>query len=128
MEFIQHSYSGEADMYSLHAWVGMASIVIFFSQFIFGFLCYLSQSFSDRIKAFYMPIHVFFGILCFILAIVASLLGLMQMARFNSKYYLLPPESVLINMIGMIMILYGCLVVYLATKSSYKRPPAIDAK
>lgn len=106
----------------------MAAIVIYVSQFIFGFLCYLSPSFSDRIKTFYMPIHVFFGILCFVMATAASLIGLNQTARFRTNYVLLPPEGVLINMIGLFIVLYGALVVFLVTKPSYKRLPVVDMK
>lgn len=125
VEFIQHSYSGEADMYSLHSWVGMTTIVIFVCQFIFGFLCYLSPALNDRVKAFYLPIHVFFGIVCFIMVIATCLIGFNQNARFNMDYNELPSEGILINIIGMLLIVYGILVVYLATSPSYKRPPAV---
>lgn len=125
VEFIQHSYSGEADLYSLHSWVGMATIVIFVCQFIFGFLCYLSPALNDRVKAFYLPIHVFFGIACFIMAIATCLIGFNQNARFNMNYGDLPSEGVLI-IIGMLLVVYGILVVYLVTKPAYKRPPAVD--
>lgn len=126
VEFISHYYHGETDLYSLHSWVGMATIVIFVSQFIFGLLCYLSPAFSDRVKAFYLPIHVFFGTMCFIMAIATCLIGLNQNARFNMKYAELPAQGVLINMIGMLLVVYGSLVVYLVTKSSYKRSKTVE--
>lgn len=126
VEFISHYYSGESDLYSLHSWIGLATVIIFFSQFIFGLLCYLAPVFSDKIKAFYHPIHVYLGIVCFVMAIATSLIGLNQTARFNTKYHDFTNEGVMINVIGILMLIYGFLVVYLLTKSSYKRLPQID--
>lgn len=121
VEFITHSYNGEQDMYSLHAWIGMAAIIVFVSQFVFGFVCYLSPWVQEKTKAFYLPVHVFFGTACFILAIAACLIGFNQSARFNRNYRNLPPESVLINCTGLMLIIYGFLVVYLVTGTRYKR-------
>lgn len=121
VEFIPRGYHGMRDMYTLHSWLGMAAIVIFFSQFVVGFLCYLWPAFSELVKVFYMPIHVFFGILCFVLAVATCLIGLNQNAIFTTTYNQLPPAGVLINIIGMLMAVYGTLVVYLVTKSRFKR-------
>lgn len=121
VEFISHYYSGEPDLYSLHSWVGMATIVIFISQFIFGFVCFFFPSISARLKSSYLKIHIFFGVLCFVMAIATSLIGLNQNARFNMIYYELPPEGILINLIGLLMLFYGILVVYLVTKPSFQR-------
>lgn len=126
VEFISHYYHGEADLYSLHSWVGMATIVIFCSQFLFGLLCYLSTAVNERFKAFYLPIHVFFGTVCFVMAIATCLIGLNQNARFNMKYSELPSEGVLINIIGMLMLLYGGLVVFLVTKPTFRRQTQIS--
>lgn len=132
VEFISHHYSGESELYSLHSWIGLATVTVFFSQFVFGLLCYLSpfQSpvFSDKIKAIYLPIHVYLGTVCFVMAIATSLIGLNQNARFNTKYSDFTDEGLLINLIGLLMIVYGLLVVYLLTKSSYKRLSQDEAK
>lgn len=116
VEFISHYHHDEPNFYSLHSWLGMATVVIFISQFIFGFICYMTPSLSEKIKAFYLPVHVFFGIACFIMAISTCLIGLNQNARFNMPYYELPPEGVFINLIGLMMVIYGLLVVFLVTK------------
>lgn len=115
VEFISHYHHGESNFYSLHSWLGMATIVIFISQFIFGFVCYLTPSFSEKIKTFYLPVHVFFGIACFIMAIATCLIGLNQNARFNMPYYELPPEGVFMNLIGLLLLIYGLLVVFFTT-------------
>lgn len=117
VEFISHYHHGEPNLYSLHSWLGMATIAIFVGQFIFGFVCYLTPSLSEKIKAFYLPVHVFFGTTCFIMAITTCLIGLNQNARFNMPYYELPPEGILINLIGLMMVIYGSIVVFLVTRA-----------
>lgn len=112
------------NMYSLHSWVGMAAVVLFALQYVFGFVSYLFPGVREPLRATYMPVHVFFGILGFILAIAASLLGLSEKAFFSiSNYSNLPASGVLVNMIGMLLIVYGGLVVFLVTEIGYKRKP-----
>ncbi|XP_058832799.1 plasma membrane ascorbate-dependent reductase CYBRD1 [Topomyia yanbarensis] len=112
------------NMYTLHSWVGMAAVVLFGLQYVFGFTSYLFPGVRDTLRASYMPVHVFFGVLGFVLAIAASLLGLLEKAIFSiSNYRELPAQAVLVNMIGLLLIIYGGLVVFLVTEPMYKRKP-----
>lgn len=73
-----------------------------------------------------MPIHIFFGLLGFVMAVAATLLGISEKAFFvmaGSEYGQLPSQALLVNAIGMLTLLYGSLVVYLVTEPSYKRQP-----
>lgn len=121
VEFISHYYHEHADLYTLHSWVGIATVGIFGSQFIFGFVCYVIPM-NERFKALYLPIHVFFGTVCFVMAITTCLIGLNELAFFRITSNDLPPEGVLINSVGVLILTYGLLVVYLVTRSSFKRP------
>lgn len=112
------------NMYTLHSWVGMAAVVLFGCQYLFGFVSYLFPGVRESLRSTYMPIHVFFGIVGFILAVVASLLGLLEKAIFSiGDYRNMPPQGVLVNMIGMLLLVYGGLVVFLVTEPMYKRKP-----
>lgn len=121
VELISHYHHGEKDFYTLHSWVGILTITIFVSQFVFGLVCFLSSVVKEKIKKFYLPIHVFFGTFCFILAVATSLIGLNQTARFNPDYSEFTNEGVLINIIGLMMVVYGAFVIFLSTNTSYKR-------
>lgn len=70
-----------------------------------------------------MPVHVFFGLLGFVMAIAASLMGISEKAWFHmpDTYVLLPNEAVLVNCIGMLLVIFGSFVLYLATEPMYKR-------
>jgi cytochrome b-561 len=120
VEFISHYQHGEKDFYSLHSWLGMFTIIIFVGQFVFGFISYFFSLFSKKVKEFYLKIHVFFGIFCFISAIATCIIGFNQTARFKKSYSQYSIEGVLINFIGLLMVVYGCLVVFLVTKANQK--------
>lgn len=77
----------------------------------------------EPIKEVYMPIHVFFGLMGFVLAIAASLMGLSEKSFFHMKDNIvnLPNEGLLINCIGLLLVVFGSLVVYLVSEKGYKR-------
>lgn len=71
-----------------------------------------------------MPIHIFFGLFGFVLAIASSLMGLSEKAFFampDNKYSEFPNQALLVNCIGLLITLYGTLVVYMVTEPNYKR-------
>uniref|UniRef100_A0A2M4ADQ3 Putative cytochrome n=1 Tax=Anopheles triannulatus TaxID=58253 RepID=A0A2M4ADQ3_9DIPT len=112
------------NMYTLHSWVGLSAVLLFSLQYVFGFVSYLFPGVREQLRASYMPVHVFFGIAGFIMAIAAALLGLLEKAIFSlPNYSALPAQAILINAIGLMYILYGGLVVFLVTERQYKRHP-----
>jgi cytochrome b-561 len=64
-------------------WVGMTSVIMFACQYVGGFVSFLLPGIRQQIKEAYMPIHIYFGICGFILAIVAALLGLSEKAFWS---------------------------------------------
>uniref|UniRef100_U5ETM5 Putative non-vertebrate eumetazoan cytochrome b n=1 Tax=Corethrella appendiculata TaxID=1370023 RepID=U5ETM5_9DIPT len=115
------------NLYTLHSWVGLIAVILFGFQYLFGFVSYLYPQMKEPIKEMYMPIHIFFGLTGFVFAIVACLLGLLEKAIFSiPDYAQLSPPGVLVNTIGLLIIVFGGLVIYLATESSYKRQALPD--
>lgn len=43
------------NMYSLHSWIGLASVVFFGMQWVCGFVCFLFPKLSENIRKAYMP-------------------------------------------------------------------------
>lgn len=113
------------NMYSLHSWVGLTSVILFCCQWLAGFLSFLYPGIQLPLRTSYMPIHVYFGIAGFVGVIASCLLGLQEKAMFvlSFDYSKLGDEAVLINMIGLLLILFGGLTVYLVSQERYKRFP-----
>ncbi|EDV96823.1 GH16482 [Drosophila grimshawi] len=113
------------NMYSLHSWLGLSAVLIFCLQYVAGFMAFLVPGMRETYKIALMPLHVYFGLFGFVLAIASAVMGLTEKAIFSlgATYSTLPAAGVLTNIIGVLYVIFGALVVYLATEPSYKRKP-----
>ncbi|XP_070837187.1 transmembrane ascorbate-dependent reductase CYB561 [Chaetodon trifascialis] len=123
--FDNHNVSNTPHMYSLHSWCGMATLVLFCIQWVMGLLFFLFPVASSRIRALYLPVHVFCGLALLIMSIGVSLLGITEKLLFSiaSTYSKFDPEGVLANILGILLVCFGVLLGYLITKEEYRRPP-----
>ncbi|XP_043649878.1 plasma membrane ascorbate-dependent reductase CYBRD1 isoform X1 [Drosophila teissieri] len=114
------------NMYSLHSWLGLSAVIIFSLQYVAGFVAFLAPGLRENYRIAMMPLHIYFGLFGFVLAIASALMGITEKAIFAIKtpaYSTLPPAGVLANVIGVLYVVFGALVVYLATDPAYKRKP-----
>ncbi|XP_061741025.1 transmembrane ascorbate-dependent reductase CYB561 [Nerophis ophidion] len=120
-----HRAAKYSDMYSLHSWCGMATLVLFSLQWVMGLLFFLFPGASSWLRATYLPVHVFCGLVLLAMAVGTSLLGITEKLLFGimSTYSSFPPEGVLANMLGVLLVCFGLLLAYLITRDQYKRPP-----
>lgn len=123
--FENHKASNIPQMYSLHSWCGMATLVFFCIQWVLGLLFFLFPVVSSWIRVLYLPIHVFSGLTLLVMAIGTSLLGITEKLLFSisATYSNFPPEGVLANVLGILLVVFGVLLAYLITKDEYRRPP-----
>lgn len=121
--FDSHNYAVPKipNLYSLHSWIGLSAIILFVCQYVVGFFCYLFPMIREPMKVFYMPIHIFCGLLGYVLALAAALIGLNEKAFFalSNTYGELPSQGLLINCIGVLLTIFGSLVMYLVTEPRY---------
>ncbi|XP_039293017.1 cytochrome b reductase 1 isoform X3 [Nilaparvata lugens] len=127
-----HNQLNIPNFYSLHSWLGILTMLIFFFQYALGLVAFLFPGLSAPVRAAMMPYHIYFGITAFVLAIATSLMGVTEKVFFvldkpempaDQKYSSLPAEGVLVNVIGMLFAIFGILVVYMVTHAGYKRYP-----
>ncbi|XP_011494576.1 PREDICTED: cytochrome b reductase 1-like [Ceratosolen solmsi marchali] len=114
------------NMYSLHSWVGLTTIILFCCQWLAGLVSFLYPMIQPSLRAAYLPVHVYFGTAAFIGTIASCLMGLTEKAFFsirNPSYDKFPAEGVLVNTIGLTLIIFGGLTVYLVSQARYKRFP-----
>ncbi|XP_037931328.1 cytochrome b reductase 1 isoform X2 [Teleopsis dalmanni] len=111
------------NMYSLHSWLGLSAVIIFSMQYVAGFVAFLVPGMKESFKIALMPLHVYFGLFGFVLAIASALMGLTEKAIFAKLYPELLSSGAMANMCGVLFVVFGGLVVYLATESTYKRKP-----
>ncbi|VVC39777.1 Hypothetical protein CINCED_3A013070 [Cinara cedri] len=123
--FASHLYNNPPipNLYTLHSWLGVVTILMFLSQFIGGFMSFLYPGIAVQYREAIMPYHVFFGVFNFALVIATSLLGLCEKLIFSLKdeYRTFPNEGLFGNFIGLLFMVFGGLVVFMVTKPEYKR-------
>lgn len=112
------------NFYSLHSWLGLLTIGLFALQLIAGFSIFGWPGGTDAFKKFYMNSHRYFGIGIFILACATALTGTVEKTIFSLKgeYGKLPSEAYVINFFGLTIVVFACFVVFIATKTEWKRP------
>lgn len=129
--FGSHNYAKTPipNLYSLHSWIGLLAVIIFGLQYVAGFVCYLFPMVKEPLRVSFMPLHIFFGLLGFTMSIASCLMGMSEKAFFampDGEYGKRTSQAILINSIGVLITVYGSLVVYLVTESSYKREPLAE--
>lgn len=116
------------NMYSLHSWLGITTVVLFGLQLLLGFAIFLWPGGQDWMRKSYMSQHVFWGIVIFALGVATAFTGLTEKAFFSIKpsYSLLPSEAYVLNFFGYSIFVFAVVVVFIATKAEWKRPPDVS--
>ncbi|XP_078655950.1 plasma membrane ascorbate-dependent reductase CYBRD1-like isoform X2 [Branchiostoma floridae x Branchiostoma belcheri] len=119
---------GLANVYSLHSWLGIGTVALFSCQWVLGVSTYLLPFASRWIRTLFMPYHRFLGLIIFGMSIATCLMGLTEKLLFSiaDTYSTFPPEGILVNCLGLILVLFGGFVGFIATKEEWKRQPLAE--
>jgi len=119
-----NSVPPKANMYSLHSYVGLTSVILFGLQWIFGFVSFLFPKLSEEFRRAYMPVHRFWGKAIFAMAVGAALMGITEYSIFFKIYgdAKVIYQRNLINAFGMLIVSFAVLVLYIVGHPGYQRP------
>ena len=107
------------NMYTLHSWIGLMAALLFSVQWTMGFSAFLFPKFSDNIRALVLIFHQYLGSSILTLAGAAALMGHLEKAIWsNQGYSAKNGEAVLVNMIGLLIVLFIMGVTFLLSKFS----------
>nr|KAF6437363.1 cytochrome b561 family member A3 [Molossus molossus] len=125
--FRYHNNKNITNLYSLHSWLGITTVFLFACQWFLGFTVFLLPWASVWLRSLLKPLHVFFGASILSLAIASVISGINEKLFFSLKnatkpYSSLPGEAVFANSTGMLVVIFGLLVLYVLQASSWKRP------
>uniref|UniRef100_A0AC34QQ11 Cytochrome b561 domain-containing protein n=1 Tax=Panagrolaimus sp. JU765 TaxID=591449 RepID=A0AC34QQ11_9BILA len=112
------------NLYTLHSWIGLSTVIVFALQWIAGFVFYFLQFASLDLKRRLMPIHRMFGIIIFTLVFASTMLGYSEKAAFMSA--VAPAYSAhltIANCFGLSLAIYGCTVLLVVINPSWRREP-----
>lgn len=120
-----HNAAKIPNMYSLHSWLGLVAVILYCLQLVLGVGMFLIPATPVSWRAAFMPLHAYSGLLLFTSVIAVALMGITEKLIFglsNPKYKDSPPEAVFVNILGVLLVVFGALILWIATRPSWKRP------
>jgi cytochrome b-561 len=111
-------------MFTLHAWIGMGTVVLFAVNLIGGFAFFLLPQIRAEVRTAFLPLHVYGGKVALVLigfSIVSGTMETATSALSGGKYAKLPLEAYLLNFLGICAILFILVVGYVVSYEGYKR-------
>ncbi|KAK7283650.1 hypothetical protein RIF29_13317 [Crotalaria pallida] len=111
--FKNHNESGIANLYSLHSWLGIGVIVLYGTQWLYGFVTFYYPGGTSILRSQSLPWHVLFGLIVYVLAVGTASLGFLEKLTFleSSGLAKYGSEALLVNFTAIVTILYGAFVV-----------------
>ncbi|XP_061860659.1 plasma membrane ascorbate-dependent reductase CYBRD1 [Colius striatus] len=124
--FEYHNAQSIPNMYSLHSWIGLAVAIFYALQLFVGFAVFLLPFAPVPLRAALMPIHVYSGLTIFATVIATALMGITEKLIFslqNPAYSASPPEATFVNCLGLLLVIFGAIILWMASRPHWKRPP-----
>ena len=131
--FMYHIGPGLYNLYSLHSWVGLITVVLYEINYVLGLICFFIPQTPGWIRSLYKPYHIFVGQALIALIVISFISGLLEKAMFLNykeklKYTELPAQHVLINVLGLLIMAVGGLAAFLATQKGILKPKTQPTK
>lgn len=125
-----HNANNIANLYSLHSWIGIAAVALFAIQWVGGMAVFLLPWAEPPIRKLLKPFHVWLGGAILSLSIAACISGINEKLFFSLKgnvngsqpYATLPPEAVLANSLGVLIVAFGLVVMMILFNAEWQRP------
>ncbi|XP_078536757.1 lysosomal membrane ascorbate-dependent ferrireductase CYB561A3 [Lissotriton helveticus] len=127
--FAFHNKQQIRNLYSLHSWLGLTAVLLFSFQWMSGLCAFLLPLLPAWFSSAYKPIHMSFGSAIFILSLASAIAGINEKLIFSLKpsnntagYSSLPPEALFANSLGLLIGVFGLLVLWMLSRPSWQRP------
>nr|XP_056717443.1 plasma membrane ascorbate-dependent reductase CYBRD1 [Euleptes europaea] len=120
-----HNTAKIPNMYSLHSWIGLIAVILYSLQLVLGFVIFLLPFAPIYLRTMLMPIHVYSGLLIFGTVIATVLMGITEKLIFSLKkipYKDSPEEAMFVNTLGLLVVVFGGIILWMATRPHWKRP------
>lgn len=118
------------NFYSLHSWIGLATMGLFALQIVVGFFSFLillcCEASTQAFRAALVPVHATFGLITFVMAIATAVTGLTEKALFvfgATEYSNLPEEAVVINVLAAVLVSLAVIIPLLLLIERFRYRP-----
>ncbi|NXL02674.1 CYBR1 reductase, partial [Mesembrinibis cayennensis] len=129
--FHYHNAMNIPNMYSLHSWIGLIATIFYSVQLFLDFAIFLLPFAPVTVRAAYLPIHIFSAFSIFATVIATALMGITEKLIYSLKnpaYSTSPPEATFVNCLGVLLLVFAILILWMVSRPQWKRPPEENAK
>uniref|UniRef100_A0A672SC11 Lysosomal membrane ascorbate-dependent ferrireductase CYB561A3 n=1 Tax=Sinocyclocheilus grahami TaxID=75366 RepID=A0A672SC11_SINGR len=120
-----HTANNIPHLYSLHSWTGISTVALFTLQWFVGLCAFLLPWTPLAVRACLKPLHIWMGIAIFTLSLITSLSGINEklLLTLNTEpYTALPAEALFANSLGILVVIFGLLVLKILSNQKWKNP------
>ncbi|KAM3867698.1 lysosomal membrane ascorbate-dependent ferrireductase CYB561A3 [Diretmus argenteus] len=125
-----HNAKQTPHLYSLHSWIGICTTALFTTQWVGGAAGFLLPCSPVSLRKLLKPVHVWMGTSILFLSIAACISGINEKLFFVLKgntnqtqpYTSLPPEALFANVLGVLIVVFGLVVVMILSNHKWQRP------
>uniref|UniRef100_A0A3B5B9Q0 Lysosomal membrane ascorbate-dependent ferrireductase CYB561A3 n=1 Tax=Stegastes partitus TaxID=144197 RepID=A0A3B5B9Q0_9TELE len=116
------------DLYSLHSWVGICTVVTFAFQWVLGLAAFLLPCSTQRLRSALKPVHIWLGKAILILSLTSSISGINEKLLLTlygstgAPYSSLPVEAKFANSLGIFILAFGMIVFGILSKKEWRWP------
>ncbi|KAI7690427.1 Cytochrome b reductase 1 [Sarcoptes scabiei] len=126
--YVFHSDNQITHFYSLHSWLGLTALIGVTISLVTSMLTFYYPKASAVYCRLALPFHVFGGITNIALSAGICVIGITEKAIFTleknadieERYSSLPSTAILLNMFGIVLVIFTILVVWMVTKPEFK--------
>jgi len=118
-----HNANNIRNMYSLHSWCGITTVILFALQLVCGLFAFLLPTKLRQLAVIYMPTHRFFGSIILMFATITCLTGINEKLFFvlKGKYQQLGKTAILGNVTGLLIVAYVTCILYILYHKDWQR-------
>ncbi|CAN9512800.1 unnamed protein product [Ophioblennius macclurei] len=125
-----HNAKNTANLYSLHSWIGIAAVALFALQWTAGAAGFFLPCSPPALRKLLKPAHVWMGGAILTLSVAACVSGINEKLFFVLKgtssetqpYAALPPEALLGNSLGVLIVAVGLVIFKMLSNPQWQRP------
>jgi len=115
------------NFYSVHSWIGILAVSLFGIQWIGGFIFFFKPGVSMELRKAVMPAHRLMGLVIFVCALSASLMGTAELSAFSMTCWLkekyICTEMLIANLFAVTMVAFSAVVICLVVHPAWIRQP-----
>ncbi|XP_028650188.2 lysosomal membrane ascorbate-dependent ferrireductase CYB561A3 isoform X1 [Erpetoichthys calabaricus] len=126
--FDNHNANRLSNVYCLHSWVGICTVSLFAGQWLLGLATFLFPWTPLELRQLAKPLHVWLGTSVFVMSLISSISGINEKLFFvlsgnsTEKYGDQPAEAIFGNALGVLIFIFGIIVLRILFNHSWQRP------